>query len=221
MFQTVERRKYMVHAGYTPDQMVKLQKYLSIRDQMKTSDGLLWGSSTMLGNAIQWFTKSDVNHFSIIFKEFKDDVTDRTFQLESLEHGPIHTILSERLLNHKGKVYWLPVKDEYDDWRVDVAKWHLEYSGKQIKYDVSALLGNALGYVSYDLKKLFCSEYGYLGWRWAYIQRVYGICDYKTALNILLSKDVEIFGFNKAPRPSDMHKMGIWKDRILIYDSDL
>jgi hypothetical protein len=204
--------------NYTEEEQRKLWRYLSFREHIKTADGLLWDSHTLLGNAIQFFTKSDINHFSVFFNEFNPDVTERKYQLEALSNGIDFTILSERLLNHKGKVYWLPIKDEYDHWRIDLAKWYLQQEGKGIKYDYKSLIKNVFGRVAYGTKSLFCSEYGYMAWRWVKLNKDFS--GQKEIIKDLFKSPLyEMFNFCKAPRPNDMEKMGVWKERILIYDS--
>ena len=197
----------------------KLARYLEVRDQIKTSDGMLWAGESILGKAIKFITKSDVNHFSVVFDEFSYEVSERKYQLEALKYGIDLTILSDSILGYNGKVYWLPIKEEYEDWRVDLARWFLQQEGRGVKYDYKSLVMNLFGRTLYGTKSMFCSEFGYLGWRYVYIKKVLGVENEEEIDMLLCDKETHIFNFNKAPRPNDMEDMNVWKDRVLIYDS--
>ena len=199
-----------------------LDKYLSVRDMIDTGDGLLWKGNSVLGRAIRIWSPS-YNHASIVFNEFKQEVNDegmitptwtRKHILEALDNGIVLRQISKRLEEYDGEAYWLPVKDQYKTWREGVGSWALDQVGT--KYDYGSIIKNMFGRASLSLNLLFCSEYLYGAWRWEAIRRILGTNDREEILSLWKSKDFEIFGFSKAPRPAGILKMPIWEKPVQI-----
>ena len=170
-----------------------LTAYLAIRPEINTGDLLEWGSSTIIGKAIRFVTRKDVNHDSLAlrFDRF-DGLLNRRFCLEALEHGIELNLLSRRLENFKGQVYWYKLKPEYNNKRSAIAGWALKQVG--VKYDYGSLFKNLLGRVSTDARRFFCSEY------------------YFMALEA-----VGILKADKAPRPGEFKAFGIHEPRVQIF----
>ena len=182
--------------------MSNLALYNSIKDQMQTGDCLLWSSQSVVGWLIRKFSKADVNHAGLVIRPHNlGHFKDRRFTLEALEKGIILRLLSERLRHYKGKVYLYPLKDEYDDKRDAIAKWAIKQEGTP--YDYKSLFKQAFARVFVDLKELFCSEICYAGYWTVEIIKHHGK---------LLSEMI-------APTPGEMPDLGIFKDPVLIYDS--
>jgi len=171
----------------------KLKMYLQVRHAMKTGDCILWKSNSVVGWLIRKFSKGNVNHASLVIKlEQYEDLKDRRFLLEALGSGIVLKLLSRRLENFKGQVWWLPLKDEYNDNRDDIGTWALEQVG--IGYDYVSVFKNIISKASADMKAFFCSEFCFLGWK----------------LNGIKLKG------NKAPTPVDIPKLKIFKKSIRI-----
>ncbi len=164
-----------------------LSRYETFKKDMQTGDLLLWSSDSLIGAAIRFFTRSNVNHASMIlrFPEY-EGAEGRRFTTEALEHGTVLNLLSRRLETHKGEVWWYPLKDEWNPDRNEIGHRALELIGRP--YDYKSLFENIACHVSTDAKKLFCSEYYYL--------------------SLGLS--------GKAPRPNDLPGLGIFKPPVQI-----
>jgi len=138
--------------------MSDLTLYKLYRPQMRSGDLIEWGSATAIGSMIRLFTRKHVNHSSLLLNlDHFSGLKDRRFVLEALEHGVELNLLSKRLKEFKGWVYWSALKPEYNDRRDAIASWALNRVGTE--YDYSSLFANMFGAVSQDAKDFFCSEY--------------------------------------------------------------
>jgi len=173
--------------------MGKLDLYIKERPDMKTGDLLQWRSESFLGAAIRFFSRANVNHSGLIISlnEYSG-LVDRRFTLEALGSGIVLRLLSERVREHKGRLWLYPLKNEFDICRDAVAEWALLKVGTP--YDYKSLLKQVAGRVSSNASRLFCSEYCFMAWKAAGIP--------------VTSK--------KAPRPGDMPGLGIFKDPVRI-----
>jgi len=115
------------------------------------------------------------------------------FVIEALEQGVILRLISERLRSFNGKVWWYPLKSEYQGARNKISKWAVEQEGTP--YDYSSLFRQVFGRVSAEASLYFCSELCYFAWMEA---------------GIPVARD-------KAPRPGDIPGLGIFNDPILIF----
>ena len=167
--------------------MNELNKYNLVRDQMRTGDLLQWRSNSLLGKLIRWKTGAKVNHSSLVIrmKEY-EGLERRVFTTEALEHGIILNLLSKRLQDHAGSVWWYPLKVYMNEKRQSIGEEAFRYMG--IGYDYLSLFKQIIGKVNVDAKKLFCSEYVYL---------CYGY-------------------IGKAPNPGEMMKLGIFEEPTQI-----
>jgi uncharacterized protein YycO len=172
-----------------------IENYLKIRDSLKTGDCVQWKSKSMIGWLIRMFSGGDVNHTSLIVSiGGYDSLIDRKFLLEAQKNGIVLTSLSRRLGAHNGSAYVLPLKNDFDDKRVNIGNWAFLQVG--IKYDYDSLFNQILGKVSADAEKYFCSEFVYLA--------------YKNADIPMYNPD------GMAPRPVDVDKLGIFKEPIIL-----
>lgn len=177
---------------------MRMLHYFRCRKFMQTGDLLLWSSGTVLGWLIRKFSGSHVNHAGMViqFKEF-GGLKNRRWTLEYLEHGGEFNLVSERLKRYKGQLWLYRLDPEFNHLREDLAIWAFLNKGKD--YDYGSLFKQAIGRVSADAKKFFCSEYYYLA------LLTHGI--------VKLQKH--------APRPGDLPSLGVFVDPLLIYDSNM
>lgn len=139
-----------------------LHFYNTVRHKMRTGDLILWSSNTILGWLIQKFTKSDVNHASLVIK-FNQYDKERVYVLEALAGGVVLRALSERLENHKGRARWYGTKPEFSNLTTHVGAMALMKVGT--KYDYKSLFKQAFSRVSADARAFFCSEYWWWCWK--------------------------------------------------------
>jgi len=169
--------------------MNDLSVYNSVKDRMQTGDLLQWKSNSLLGWAIRWKTGSNVNHSCLVlrFHEYEDAVG-RRFTTEALEHGWVLNLLSRRLEQFDGEVWWYPLKEEFGipAKRIIIAQNALDFIGTP--YDYKSIVKQLFGRVSADAKDLFCSEGVYI---------CYG-------------------GQGTAPNPGEMPGLGLFKDPVQI-----
>ncbi|MEA1876960.1 MAG: hypothetical protein U9N86_08845 [Bacteroidota bacterium] len=135
-----------------------MSEYLKHRKFMLTGDMLEFSSNSLIGKLIRWKTGKDVNHTSLILRlnEFKDLKT-RVFTLESLGSGIELHLLSNRIKDFDGSVYWYALKEKYDKYRGQISSWGLKQI--DVKYDYSSVFANLFGKISMDGRLYFCSEY--------------------------------------------------------------
>jgi len=173
--------------------MEKLDTYYKHRPMMQTGDLLLWKSRSVIGWLIRLFSSGNVNHAGLVLclDEFAH-LTDRRWTLEALEPGIVLSLISRRFEKYDGSAWWYPLKGEYNSCRHDLGEWAIEKVGTP--YDYGSLFKNALGRVSADASKFFCSEYAYMAYK-----------------EVGLPVDLE-----KAPRPADMPGLGIFKEPTQI-----
>jgi hypothetical protein len=166
---------------------MNLDRYHELKGQMKTGDLILWHTDSILGSAIQHFTKSNVNHAAMVitFQEY-EGAAQRRFIIEALDKvGSVLNLLSRRLEAHKGRAWWYALNDDWNDsLRYAAGMRALDLVGR--KYDYISLIENAWKHVEADDTALFCSELWFLA-----------------------------LGFHGiAPRPNELPTMGITKEGV-------
>lgn len=170
--------------------MGDLTLYNRHKYNMRTGDLLLWRANSLLGVAIRFFSKAPVNHASLVmhFSQYEGDVH-RRFTTEALAKGITLNLLSKQLEQYDGRVWWYPLRSDWESRRPMIGTTAMQYIGTP--YDYKSLFRNAFGRVSADARELFCSEYCF-------------VC----------------YGLNgTAPTPGDMPSLGIFREPVLIYDS--
>jgi len=176
-----------------------LGQYYVYRHLMDNGDLLEFASHSFVGRMIRKITKKDVNHTALLWcvDEFKN-IKDRKFVMEALANGLELNLISAKLKNYKGTIYWYSLKSEYNEYRDEVASICLLAEGRieEIKYDYVSLIRNSYKKVSVDAEKYaFCSEFA----QWVLEES-----------KILEKQD-------RALRPGEFDKLGIYKPRIEIY----
>jgi len=161
--------------------------YSSIREQMKTGDLLQWKSNSIIGSLIRWKTKSTVNHSSLVLRipEYQGKEK-RVWTTEALEHGTVLNLLSRRIDEFDGELWWFPLKDEWHPKCEMIGEYALKMIG--LPYDYKSIVKQIVGRVSADARALFCSEYCYLAYGFE----------------------------GKAPNPGEMPKLGIFKEGVKL-----
>ena len=171
-----------------------LSRYQSYSNQMGTGDLLLFRGTSPVSWAIRAITGGDVNHAAMILR-IDEYLEGRVMQMGAVARGFYPTPLSDALVHYTGKVWWLPLKQDYNPLRREMGRQALLKSG--VKYDFKSLFKNALAHVSLDARQFLCSEaYQWIGYR-AGLPKLVG---YET----------------KAMRPCELEMLGWCEDRIRI-----
>ena len=176
-----------------------LGQYLVYRPLMVNGDLLEFSTHSMVGKIIRYVTEKDVNHTAILWcvDQFKN-VKDRKFIMEALGTGIELNLISARLKDYKGSAYWYSLKDEYNEYRDEVASICLLAEGRtdELRYDYLSLVKQLWTKVSVDVEKhSFCSEFA----QWV-LQEA----------GILKKQE-------RALKPGEFDNLGIYKPRIKIY----
>jgi len=171
---------------------MELNTYQAFRPHMKSADLLEWRSKSFIGSCIRAKTGKDVNHSCLVLKLGFDGVCDRRFTLEALGGKFELCLLSRRLNDFKGMVYWHPLKEEYRNSADAVMSWALLQVGT--RYDYPSLFASLFGHVSNDGKLLFCSESCFFAYEHAGLIKNCGI----------------------TPWPGGFKKYGLHEDRVRV-----
>ena len=136
--------------------------YYKLQPHIYSGDLVEWRSAAALGAAIRWFTKKDVNHSSLVVRFDYHDLKDRRFIFEATAGGLNFNLLSERIENFKGHVYWQGLKPSIaniEKVREKMKAKALLLKAQHVKYDYWNLVKNAAARVSVNARQLFCSEF--------------------------------------------------------------
>jgi hypothetical protein len=142
--------------------MPDLKTYKRLQPVIHTGDLVEWRSASALGAAIRWFTKKDVNHSSLVARFDYAGLEDRRFVFEAMGDGLDFNLLSERMQQFKGRVYWYGLKPSITDIgfvRERMLSKALMLKAQHVKYDYWGLFRNAAARVSVNARQLFCSEF--------------------------------------------------------------
>lgn len=142
---------------------------------MDTGDTLLYIGDGTVGKVISWWidtffkqrpdpTVPTFSHANMVLRlrEY-EGMTDRRWVLNADNKGAYPCLLSRYLEGYHGHCWWYPLAQKYNCNRYPIGIYALELAGKN--YDFQGLLKNALGAVSADANRLFCSESVYLSYR--------------------------------------------------------
>lgn len=199
----------MLRRNQWRQKMNDLSTYYKARPLMKTGDLLEWRSKSLLGAAIRFFSKEEVNHSGLIFAldDYGFNKGQHIFTLEAEPGGIRNNLLSAQLKDFDGSVYWYPLKSRYDLKRKAGIDWALEQVG--VKYDFGSLFKNILGKVGADMRKFFCSEYAFI---------YYVKCNIMPLLTIKDSKIIDKYTLQeqKAPRPGEFSQYGLHENGVKI-----
>lgn len=176
--------------------MRDLSKYYKFQKHIRTGDHLGWKSNGILGRLIQIRTGNTINHSSMVIRLMYEGLEKRRYEMGALARGMEFHMLSKRLEKYNGKVWWYPLKDEYNELRSQIAV--KAFGIVDVPYDYEDLLKNVLSRVSTEASQFFCSE----------------------AYNWVLNQVGIDTGFplgGKAPTPADIdRKFTIFKDKFRI-----
>lgn len=166
-------------------------KYESIKDDMKTGDGLGFANTSIISKLIIWKCHNcgpiPLSHWGgIIRLQEYEGLIRRRYTLEAESKGFILDSLSGYIKNYPGHIWWYPLKDELNCSRQEVGENALAMVGTG--YDWLSIPKQLFMKVSTNSRKVFCSE----AWQ-------------------------IIYGFKgKALNPTEMFKLGIFKDPIQL-----
>lgn len=174
--------------------------YHKCQPKMFSGDLVEWSSASALGAAIRWFTKKDVNHSSLLVRFNYQDLSDRRFVLEAMGGGLEFNLLSKRLKNFKGRVYWHALRPGMADLATVRAKMMSKailLKAEHVEYDYWGLVKNAAVRVSLNARQIFCSEF-------------YHIC----------AAHANILPVGGALRPGEFGPFNIHLPRVLILNNN-
>lgn len=144
-----------------------LDLYDAVKDQMETGDMILWSHDSIVGDLIEFFSKSDKSHASAVirFNEY-EGAERRRFNIEATGEGTHVDLLSNALKEYDGEAWWYPLIDTWQNKRRQIGENVLTYLGTP--YDFSGVGRQAYEQVGADTSKLWCSEllfvsYGFTG----------------------------------------------------------
>jgi len=183
------------------NRLAGLDLYLNHTGDMQTGDLIEWAGDSLIGRMIRLFTRRDTNHTSLLIRPQNYlGLKDRRFMIEALETGPTATLLSARFKNYAGKVYWIPLKPEFNHRRDSIGTWAiLEMVERRPRYDYGSVLKQMFGRVSLDGQRYFCSEFAHAAW-----------------INGGVLQPPEN---GKAARPGEFEDFGVTLPRVKIFDS--
>jgi len=140
--------------------------YDTYRKDIKTADIIEFRGTSFISRSIRHITHRDVNHTALVIVPESGELfpVGRVILLEALSHGVEPNYLSKRIddtiVGKNGAVFWIPVRDEFDDVRMSIAKSAIEeYMIKRPEYDYMSLATQLFTKVSVNASKYFCSEY--------------------------------------------------------------
>lgn len=183
--------------------------YLAIRNLIKSGDMIEWQSAGLLGKIIRRFTGKAVNHTSLCLDldQHFAYTEPHKFVLEANAPGIELELISRRLVNYSGRIFWSSLLAT-DDQRARMERWALLQVGKP--YDYGSLFRNAMGRVSTNARSLFCSEYYFIALvvggllPWYHFDEARGVVRDENGLAV------------KAPRPGEFEKYGIFHPAVRI-----
>lgn len=143
---------------------MKQMYYSEARNQIQGGDLIEFAGRSIVARAIRWKTKAIVNHTAMaIWQEPKvkrgdnrGNLADRLYVIESISNGLRLTHLRTYIETYKGKIYWAPLKTQFDSRR------------PMLLFNIGELEGTKYGWVDLvtqlrhrtplDATRLYCSE---------------------------------------------------------------
>ena len=179
--------------------MNDLKVYNSIRDLMKTGDGLGFANTGLVSWAIKWKTNNDgpisLSHWGGIVRGGDYEGAEcRRYTIEAMSIGFYPDILSNYIKDYPGHIYWYPLKDEWEPYRILIGAQILSMIGTG--YDWLGVAKQLIAKSNASARRLFCSEAWQIG-----LQNVAPhLCN----------------PINKALTPTGMHKLGCYQEPIKL-----
>jgi hypothetical protein len=134
---------------------MKSLQYHKIQKYIRSGDLIEWRSNTIIGALIRLRTGRGVNHSSLAIR-FESGGELRRHIIEAMTTIELN-LMSERIKSHRGKVFWYPLRREFDSRRPAIREWALQQRGKV--YDYGGFFKSLFGRVSMDARLFFCSEF--------------------------------------------------------------
>jgi len=157
--------------------MDKLTKYYQYRENIKPGDLISCRGKGIIPGIISWKTGFKDTHSTMAMCWLGKGREKRLVITEALNFGPTVNYLSDRILKYDGEVWWYSLfATQEQREKVNQIAW--DNLCKQTRYDYGGLFRQALGSVSLDASRLFCSEMVQYCWQEAGI-----IKEYKKAFN--------------------------------------
>jgi hypothetical protein len=135
---------------------VGLDLYIKNRHLIRPGDTLGWESNTLVGETIQAFCASNLNHISTVDIIERVPGRNHIMNLEALENGFHAYRLSKRLREQNGHAWLFRLNPIFDPVRMNIVAWCWDHI--DTPYDFPDLFMNAFGRRPLDVDLLFCSE---------------------------------------------------------------
>jgi len=161
--------------------------YEEVRDQINTGDLLLWHTYCLESQIIELKNNTSIkcSHSSVTLR-LEGLRTDWLFDYGSLENGFEPHLLSKRLADHDGRVYWFPLKDSSKI--ADIEEQIRKYDGTP--YGWKDLVAMAFYSPDKEPSEMICSE----------------------AVDIVVTGNVT----GKILAPWDLPSLGLWGEPVEI-----
>lgn len=132
--------------------------YEVVKDLLKTGDVIGWDGRNILHVTIDSFTGGDIGHVSQVIRLSEYEGKERRrYHSEATAKGVLASPLSYALEGYVGKVWWYPLKDEWDSLRGEIGERMIALMGRG--YDYSTLAKKAFFSPMCDDRLVICSEY--------------------------------------------------------------
>lgn len=180
--------------------MNDLTIYNRVKRQMQTGDGLGFQNTGFISRAIMFKTRKDgpipLSHWGgLVRAGAYEGLEERRYTIEAMDFGFYPDILSNYIKDYPGHIYWYPLKDEWNNYRVKIGEGILSMIGT--KYDWLGVAKQLLIKISANGRRLFCSEAWQIG-----LQNV--------APHLCLDTQ------GKALTPTGMYRLGCFKKPVKL-----
>ena len=172
--------------------------YNEFKEEMKTGDGLGFNHFETVSQLIVCKTKGDgpipLSHFGglIRFREYEER---RRFSVEAMSDGFFPRILSDYIKDYEGHIYWYPLKDEWNPYRIQIGTTIMSMFG--VGYNFLGVAKQLIMKTNANTRRLFCSQAWQIGLQ-----------------NVAPQLCNNIGG--KTLTPAGMWKLGTYKDSVQI-----
>jgi len=157
--------------------MSNLTKYHQYRDKIQPGDLISFRGKGIIPGIIRWRTGFKDTHSAMVMCLLGKGREKRLVITESLNFGPTVNYLSDRIEKYNSEIWWYPLYATQEQREaMNLIAW--DNLCKQTRYDYGGLFRQALGSVSLDASRLFCSEMVQYYWQEASV-----IKKYKKAFN--------------------------------------
>jgi len=134
----------------------RITPYNEIRDKLRTGDRLDFISPGLIGKTISLFSARTHTTIIVRLREYEGEEKRRFFLEADAIRGFSLTRVSKRLEGYRGKIWWTPLRPEFEEARRYIGTEAFGMVGT--RYDIEGLFGNLGGHVPEGIAALFCSE---------------------------------------------------------------